>query len=428
VTETPDYLPQRSEEVDDILATTPAWTIRWGISLVFAVIILLLLGAYFIQYPDVIRGTVILTSEKPPLPIVASVGGKLTHLYVNDQEKVTQGQVLAVIENPARYEDVVRLKKRLERFSLENPLQSTELSGYHLGDIQGNYSLFAKALADYTNFLRVQTHQQKIASFREQIRLYQGYYEPVQSQENILQQEVDLAQNKYRVDSMLASKGSIAPFQLTESQSSLLQKKYSLQGARSSLAQIQLQMEVLQKNITETELDYQQNLLRLQTDLTKSYENVLNSIAEWEQHYILKAPLSGKIAFFSYWAPNQTVKAGEEVMSVSPDSSAQLRGKATLSLEGSGKIQVHQKVIIKLVNYPTEEYGMLQGEVSSISIVPKEGNLIVDIALPNGLQTTYHKQLEFKQQMQGVAEIVTRKRSILERIFNRFRGLFEGHV
>ena len=43
-----------SEEVQDIMSKMPHWIIRQGTTVLFAVIILLFAGAYFIHYPDVI--------------------------------------------------------------------------------------------------------------------------------------------------------------------------------------------------------------------------------------------------------------------------------------------------------------------------------------------------------------------------------------
>lgn len=42
---------------------------------------------------------------------------------------------------------------------------------------------------------------------------------------------------------------------------------------------------------------------------------------------------------------------------------------------------------------------------------------MVDIALPNGLMTTYRKQLPFVPEMEGTADIITDELSLLERMF-----------
>ncbi|MNL75900.1 hypothetical protein D3C87_2017790 [compost metagenome] len=55
----------------------------------------------------------------------------------------------------------------------------------------------------------------------------------------------------------------------------------------------------------------------------------------------------------------------------------------------------------------------------------KDGNLLLDVSLPNGLETSYKKQIVFQQEMKGTAEIVTEDLRLLERIMHQFRNIFE---
>ncbi|MNY58537.1 hypothetical protein D3C86_1948840 [compost metagenome] len=85
-----------------------------------------------------------------------------------------------------------------------------------------------------------------------------------------------------------------------------------------------------------------------------------------------------------------------------------------------------QRVNIRLANFPDREFGVLKGEIKNISLVPdKEGNLLIDVALPNGLKTSYNKQIAFQQEMKGNAEIVTEDLRLIERILYQFKSIFE---
>ena len=44
----------RSDEVQEILSAVPNWMIRWGITLIFGLIIMLVFISWFIKYPDII--------------------------------------------------------------------------------------------------------------------------------------------------------------------------------------------------------------------------------------------------------------------------------------------------------------------------------------------------------------------------------------
>lgn len=56
----------RSNEMDEVVGNIPAWIIRWGITVLFAVGILGLLIANLIRFPDILQGTVLMQSENQP--------------------------------------------------------------------------------------------------------------------------------------------------------------------------------------------------------------------------------------------------------------------------------------------------------------------------------------------------------------------------
>jgi hypothetical protein len=89
-------------------------------------------------------------------------------------------------------------------------------------------------------------------------------------------------------------------------------------------------------------------------------------------------------------------------------------------------VQPGQAVHIRLDNFPWQEFGQLKGVVKSISAIPEEGNYLVEVALPQGLRTTYNRQLEFRQEMQGQAHIVVEDLRLLQRLVYQFRSLWAG--
>ncbi|MBC8620117.1 hypothetical protein H8788_20470, partial [Parabacteroides faecis] len=49
--ETGKKIELRSEEVQEVMGQIPAWIVRWGITLLFVVVLALLVGSYFFIYP-----------------------------------------------------------------------------------------------------------------------------------------------------------------------------------------------------------------------------------------------------------------------------------------------------------------------------------------------------------------------------------------
>ena len=59
---------------------------------------------------------------------------------------------------------------------------------------------------------------------------------------------------------------------------------------------------------------------------------------------------------------NQPVHMGDALFAVMPNNQP-IVALAMVSAQNFGKVKVGQKVIIKLVNYPFEEYGSLSGNI-----------------------------------------------------------------
>ena len=101
----------RSDDFQEILESIPHWILRWGITIVFIVTLILIIGSLIFKYPDTISGSVTLTGTNPVTEIVAKSSGKIQKLYIKDNQIVRTGDFLAIIENSAKVEDILKLKK-----------------------------------------------------------------------------------------------------------------------------------------------------------------------------------------------------------------------------------------------------------------------------------------------------------------------------
>lgn len=61
----------RTKEIDVILGHTPNWLIKYGISVIFLGIMMLLIGSMFFPYPETIEGHVYITSVNPPISVLS---------------------------------------------------------------------------------------------------------------------------------------------------------------------------------------------------------------------------------------------------------------------------------------------------------------------------------------------------------------------
>jgi len=111
-----------------------------------------------------------------------------------------------------------------------------------------------------------------------------------------------------------------------------------------------------------------------------------------------------------------------------PGNSGEYIGRINLGIERSGKVSVGQTVNIKVRAYPYIEYGMLKCTVRSKTYAESSNTFELEVTLNKGLTTSYGKELEFTQNMQGTAEILTEDIRFLERIIYPLRYLITKNM
>lgn len=329
-----DMLDTRSEEVQELISKSPGWLVRWGITLMFFIALLLATISWFFKYPDKVEISLLLTTTESPKSVNAKISSRLMKLFVKEGQSVKEGDVLAYLESTADYDEVVNLSKNLK--SIKPYVREGNIG--HLAILQNS---------NYSHLGEMQTDYQK---------LIQSY----------------------------------------------VQLESSLRNSHSN------QNKVTFKN------EFRDNFIQ-------SFNILNNAIETWKYNYTLTAPTSGQVSFTSIIQEKQFVSTSEEILFVSPNSNNYL-GTAKISQNNLGKIKVGQAVLIKFNSYPFQEFGIVDGVISTVTELPaKDSTFLAKIILPKGLKTNYGKQLVYKNGMSAIAEIITEDRRLIERFFYGFR-------
>ncbi len=417
----------RSEEVQELLGQVPRWILRWGITIITMTIVVLIAGSALFRYPDIQDADIVLTTENPPANLVAKINGKIQILFIKDNQLVKNGEILALLETAASYEDVMKAEELLKswRNGLNDDSQTGFGSDYELGEIQSFFAAFVKNFHDYRHFILLNYHRKKIQSVQQELKKYDEYYQRLKEQSVVQGKELELARRQFRRDSLLHSQGVIASSEYEKSESGMLKTEFSFKETETSLATARIQVSKLNQQILDLELEYDKELKQKENLVNESYDKLMAEIEIWKQKYLLITPVDGRVSFTRFWSENQQVTEGEVVITIIPEDPGQVLGKINLSVEGAGKVRVGQQVNIKFANYPFMEFGMVKGVVTSISQVPNQYYYTVEVRLTNDLITNYGTRIEFRQEMPGKAEIITDNLSLLKRIINPVKSVIK---
>ena len=427
-----------SEEVQTIMGKAPSWVIRWGVTVIFAIFGGIFLGCYFIKYPDILISSALITTYNPPVDLISRSEGLIDTLFVEDGKEVESGDIIAVLDNTANWADVKFITEMLKLTSSVNYAKTTQElwinENYNLGEIQSSFSAFQKSARDYSHYIATEHISQKRELLREQIVKNKEYFAKLKEQYKHIEKDLELQLKLFQRDSMLYGENVISSADFETSSQNLIQKQNTQSGFNATLSSIELQIIQLEQQFVELNIQQENETSEFERLLTQSCQQLLAEIARWRQTYTLTAPTSGRITFVSYWNENQYIKVGAKLASIIPKSDTQVIGRVQIPSAGFGKVKVGQKANIKLNGYPYMEFGVLKGEIQSLSAVPEQiqtanGSTIVymaEISFQEGLKTSYGKELPMIQQMDGTAEVITEDMSLISRFFNPIISLFKN--
>jgi len=411
-----------SDPVREIMGRPPRRILRWGTSIMLLIFVLFILFAWLIKYPDTIPAPVEITTTNPPVTLVTKITGHINSFFVKEREKVSAGQLVAVMETTASLHEIELLKQTIDTIK-EPELQSYRLLPLFsdLGELQGYYGTFLKNLSDLNNYVINVFNGSKIASLNDEIKGIQEFINRLSVKEKLYSENQRLETKKFNRDSSLFTGKVIPESEFETSHQSLLKVNIDLQQARLDHSAKSIELAEKRQLLEDYRITMINEKEKLVSVLRESFLNLKAQINLWENTYLLISPIEGIVSFTKFWSANQSVVKDEPVVSIVPVETGNFLGRINLPMQRSGKVKKGQSVNIKLSGYPYLQYGMVRGIVKSKSLVPAGDTYVIEIELPEGLSTLYGTKLDFTQNMQGTAEIITENIRLLQKIVNPFR-------
>lgn len=424
----------RSEEVQEILTRVPNWMIRWGSALFLCLILLVLFISWLIKYPDIIVSEAGLTTEIPPQKIYAKTTAEIDTIFVRENQLVQPGQPLAILENTAQFEDIVYLESVLDTIEIEKenfvfPLE--EMPILFLGAVDEEYAAFVNSYVQYSLNKELKPFESQLFANKISISELQSRLAVLLNQREMEKTALEFQKKDLQRNKALFKKGVISAQEYENKQLVYVQAEQAHKNLNLTISQTREAIAMAKKTSTGTSIEKITKQKTLLKNLLQSYNQLKTALKIWKQQYLLQSDIQGKTAFLNYWSENQTVQQGDLVFTVIPSKNSDYVAKLKTPARNSGKIKIGQRVTVELKNYPETEFGVLEGKVESISALPdKEGFYLIDVSLPDpassvGLVTTYGKEIDFKQEMAGTANIITEDLRLIERFFYRLKDIFE---
>lgn len=422
----------KSEEVQVIIDRMPTHWAKWMVACISILIGIIILLSFLIQYPDTVDGQISVTATTAPVRLVANNNGRIK-LLQKDKTTLRKGSVISYLESGANYKHILWVDSMLNtlNYSIDKiiPLLPDTLL---LGEVSSAYNTFILSQLQYKRLLTSNIYAMMQQKLQQQIQSDKAVIVNLKDELELKKRVLHNSLNQLKKDSILLSAKGISELEYQQHYASYL----SLQESHLNLQSSQL---IKQSEVSRNQLEIQRILLEETETKEKGYGDFItrknelsNAINLWKERYMQYTPIAGELEYLGFWRDNSFVQAGQELFSVIPNKNNVL-GEVIIPSFGAGKVKVGQTVNIKINNYPYNEYGLLRGKIKSISrltnkIQTQNGTsdaYLVIVSFPDGMITNFGITLPLDFESKGTAEIITKRKRLIERLFDNLKSTGE---
>lgn len=422
-----DEQNERSEEVQDIIERMPTrWTF-WIASIVSLIMFATIFMSCIIKYPDTVSGTITITMEEAPVRLVSHSAGYL-HLLSDNMTEVKRHDCIGYLECGAEYNDV-KLLDSLCQCNMDRDIVLDLPQNLKLGSLSIAYNNFVASYNSYDMLRKTKVYGNMRKALVSKRTSGINVGENLKKELELNNKVLSVSKQSYSVDSVLYNAGALSEEALNMQRASVMSQEQSNLQLKSSKFNQEFDLSSIDIELAKIDINVYEELKTSFVSLLSSYNNLVNEIKQWKEHYMFIAPIDGKIEYLGFWRDNVFVQSAQELFTISPKNSRMI-GELEISSFGAGKVEPGQSVNVKLNDYPYEEYGQIKGRVDYVSSLTHEvrsseysGNsYLVMVSFPHGLKTNYGKNIKANSEYKGFASIVTKKRRLIQRLFDNLKS------
>lgn len=394
----------------------------WGLLFFIGTLIVL---SIVIKVPDRVTAEVRVTSTRPPITLRAQKQGKIKLLKRDLPCKCNAGEYIAILENPANTEHMRILKQQLTNIDIyaDSSLLSTmDDSVLYLGEVEAGYYDYRQQRQNYADLLYDSKYKYEIMLYNQKIVNDSIHLLQLSNSLNNNIKQYNVRKKQYCTDSILFVKNAILEAEYNQSYLNYLNIERQIISSKTEI--FSKEQSIVDTKLRKASLirEYNQSLQNSALLLKEAYHNLVTQIKVWENSYVFMSAEDGVVDFVNLISDASFIAVGEPVFDVIFNDN-QYFGIAILPSLGAGSVMRGQKVNFKMDLYPYQEYGVLNGIVSNISLSSVDKGYLIYFDLPEGLVSTANYEFAFAETIYGQAEIITKDKRLISRIFNQIYKL-----
>jgi hemolysin D len=300
--------------------------------------------------------------------------GIVKEILVQEGDLVKEGQVLVRMDTRLSEADGRTLLGELQRKRLQLRRIDAELAGKALtlqpdDDPAG---IFAQTEAQYQ--ARRQAYLDALGTEQATLLKAQHDLKGATEIEGKLQQTVPIYKDQAESWDKLAKEGFAGRLLALDRQRTYVESQQELKAQAQNVASLRALISQSEKRISQITSNYRQQLQNERAEAEALYHKLQQDWDKQEHRHALlelKAPQAGIVKDLATHTPGTVVAPGTILLTLVPQDEP-LVAEVWVNNVDAGFVQADQKARVKLVAYPFQKFGMLDGVVKQVGADSKE--------------------------------------------------------
>ena len=357
-------------DIDEIIEERPARLIRPAFYIVVALLLLTIVVASVERVEIVVTGIGQLMTNVPPIVLQPMDRAIIRELKVQTGDKVTKGQVLALLDSTFTQADLTALSE--QRQALLEKTQGLEAELNAISSRTGKpaddaalpqQGLYRQRMIQYRSRLRV---------FDEDLLRLQASVRTTEDDKVLLERQLVVAKDVENMRATLSQSQTGSKIQYLDAQTYRMRAEQDYRNAINHLNE--LQHDIVSKQaerqlfIDEWRRQALDALVAARTELSTVSEN-LTKASRMNDLVVLTAPENGIVLDVTKLSVGSVLGAAEHLVTIVPDN-AVLVAEIAISSKDVGYVKPGDEVSVKVDAFPYQRYGKVPGRLLWVSEAP----------------------------------------------------------
>lgn len=422
-----------------IQESPPAKLPRALMYMVVALFAILLVWALFGKLDIVARAEGRLVPQTYVKIVQPADAGIVQEIVVHEGERVGAGQILMRMNSLDAHADEHTLQGQLALRSLQLRRIDAELGNAPLHQKEGDpVALFQEVASQYRE--RRQAYVDALGQAEQGYTKAQRDYDSGREILTKIRDVLPILKEQAASYAELGKDGYVPMAGVHDKQREYMEKSQDLRSQEAVVASLQAAVAQSRQQLKEISSRYRSDLQNERVEAQGQYQKLEQDLVKQEHRNALlelRAPQAGIVKDIATHTIGTVVSPGTVLLSIVPESEP-LVAEVMVKNDDVGFVTLNQKVKVKLLAYPFEQYGMLDGQVSHIGpdsadaqgVVGKDSNSKEPVSAPAykaivvlGSQTlqSQNERLKLMPGMQIVAEINQGRRTVMDYLLSPVR-------